>query len=202
MKPMDPIPRAAFLKLVNRSKASFNIHRSRGEMMLWCEPPPRHSGNREMTCVAYDAALFLTGFGFVSQGPSWEAIALTLPGLQYTLRDGIDRKGTFAGITLLSKTEFLVGAGTFDELHKEGVIGLPAHTWIMPLEPIVALLRKRAAEDKIALPAKLAPPPGDVPVWARGNPAWPDPAYRGGTRVLWEPTGELTVACLHSCKAA
>ena len=31
---MDPIPRAAFLKLVNRSKASFNIHRSRGEMML------------------------------------------------------------------------------------------------------------------------------------------------------------------------
>jgi hypothetical protein len=162
---------------------------------LWCEPLKRET-TKPLSFVAYDAAVFLMGFAFVSQGPSWRAIAVALPGLQYTLRDGIDRKGCCSAITLLSETSLLCGAGTFDELAGDGVIGKPVRTWIMPIDPVVALLRKRAADNQIALPKKLAPPLSEMPSWARGTPAWKAPSHSGGARVTWQPaTGAFSVVC-------
>jgi hypothetical protein len=108
MNPMDPIPRAAFLKRVNRTKGAFDVHRNRREALLWSEPLKRES-TKPLTFLAYDAATFFMAFAFVSQGPSWQAIATALPGFQYTLRDGIDRKGCCATITILSETELLCG---------------------------------------------------------------------------------------------
>ena len=196
MNPIDAVPRASFLKLTACNKGMADMHRARGEMLLWNEPPDGvNVGSAELKRIAYDAALYLTGAGFVEQGPPWKAIALTLPGLQLCLRDGIDRPNTFAGITLLNEKEFLVGAGTFDELQKQHIIGIPNATWLTPLPPIVDLLRRRAAEYQIELPKRLAPPLGEFPSWAKKHPAF-GATQTGGARVTWEPAGVVSVAAI------
>jgi hypothetical protein len=123
-------------------------------------------------------------------------VKLAMPGLQLCLRDGLDRADTFAGITVLSASEFLVGAGTIPELRKDGVIGLPLPTWLMPLGVIVEHLRRRAAENGIKLPKKLAPPASALPAWADENAAFGETRHRGA-RVTWSlNASQFSVACL------
>ncbi len=196
MDPMTALEPGDFLRLINRTDVAFRLLRKRRELLLWNEPPKRRASDR-LDRIAYDAAAFLTSFGFVSFcGVPWAAVAAAAPGLQFTLRDGVDRRETYAAIRIISKSEFICGAGSWAELQKEGVIGLPHHTMIQPLPPIVDYLRRRAAEHNIKLPQKLAPPPGEIPVWARGNPRWATPGP-GGARVTWEPTGAFQLTAVH-----
>src|ERR1700730_3507601 len=60
------------------------------------------SQNRALKPCVYDALLFRTAWSIVSQGTSWSGVHLALPGLQMTLRNGLDREDTFAVITLLN----------------------------------------------------------------------------------------------------
>jgi hypothetical protein len=192
---MDLIARRDFLTLINRSEHALASIRRRREIMLWNDP--LKSTTMSTPTIAYDAALWLSAFLIVSQGPSWEGVRLALPGLQYTLRASVDRPDTFAAITIASPTEMIVGAGTFDELVADRVIGLPNHTFLAPLPPVVDLMRRRAAEAGIILPAKLAPPLLDAPIWARGDPAWEDPHAAHGVRTVWQPSGAFALATLH-----
>ena len=190
MSPMDGIGRANFCRLVNRTKNTLAMHRSREEVLFWCELPKTFGVDGKI--IAFDAALFLIAEAFVSQGPLWKGIGLMMPGLQLTLRDAIDRPGTFAAIALLSDKEFLTGAGTIEELRQQGIVGVPFHHWLTPIPPVVAALRDRAEAKGIALPARLAPPLEERPLWAQSDPRWS--TYRGGVRVEWQPQGATTVA--------
>ena len=121
-----------FLRLINRTRRAFHSIRKQREIILWNAQAVSEPG-KDLTLTAYDAMVWLTACGIVSQGPKWEGVKLALPGLQYAVRDGVDRPGTFAAITLLSARELLVGAGSLEELTQDRVIGLPAHTWLMPI---------------------------------------------------------------------
>jgi hypothetical protein len=96
MEAMDRIGREDFCRLVNRTKSTLAMHRQRGELLFWCEPPQIYGGI-EAKRLAYDAAIFLISKVFVGQGPSWKGVGVTLQGLQLTLRDAIDRPGTTPG---------------------------------------------------------------------------------------------------------
>jgi hypothetical protein len=196
MNVLDAIPRVDFLALVNRSEPSFREHRSHGQMLLWHEPDKAsRSQNRALKTCVYDALLFRTAWSIVSQGTTWPGVRLALPGLQMTLRNGLDREDTFSVITLLNERELIVGAGTAEELAALGVIGQPRQMFAMSIPVVVEYMRRRAAEHDVTLPRKLAPPPGEQPLWARGSPAWADPS--AGKKVIWTPNyTQFSIAAL------
>ncbi len=72
MNVLDPLPRADFLALANRSEPSFREHRSKGQMLLWHEAgkAPK-SQNRALKLCVYDALLFRT---------AWALFRKALPG--------------------------------------------------------------------------------------------------------------------------
>ena len=107
MEAMDQIGREDFCRLVNRTKSTLAMHRQRGELLFWCEPPQIYGGI-EAKRLAYDAALFLISNAFVDQGPSWKGVGVTLPGLA-TDRSRRDRPARH-----LRRNHAFVGQGIFD----------------------------------------------------------------------------------------
>ncbi len=199
MDAMDIISRADFRRLINRSDAELTSHREKRDCILWSDDVERAPGVA-LAFIAYDAALFLTGFWFASdlrkgKLPNWEAARLALPALQYCLRDGIDRRDCYASIMLPSRSEIVVGCGTFPELLESRAIGGPHNTFFAPLDPIKDLLRKRAREHGVALPKTLSPPLTSAPAWAHGDPQWTTKA--GAARVTWQPQGAFALATLN-----
>ncbi|HEY8007725.1 MAG TPA: hypothetical protein VIE66_13240 [Methylocella sp.] len=198
MNVLDPLPRAEFLALANRSEPSFREHRSKGQMLLWHEAgkAPK-SQNRALKLCVHDALLFRTAWCIVSQGASWAGVALALPGLQLCLRDGLDREDTFAVITVLSKSQFVVGCGTAEELQKAGVIGPPAQMFAMSIPIIVEYMQRRAAEHDITLPHKLAPDISARPAWvASKKELFGTVRHSSGIVVTFSPHSHGSVAML------
>ena len=197
MNVLDPIPRADFLALVKRPELSFREHRSKGQMLLWHEAgkAPK-SQNRALKVCVYDALVFRTAWAIVSQGASWAGVALALPGLQMTLRNGLDREDTFAVITVITENQFVVGCGTAEELQKSGVIGPPKQMFAMSIPIIVEYMRARAAEHDITLPRKLAPPPAAMPAWVEKNKEVFGSTHHGSVKVTWSPNEQFSVAAL------
>lgn len=197
MNSLDQIPRADFLALANRPELSFREHRSKGQMLLWHEvgKAPK-SQNRALKVCVYDALVFRTAWSIVSQGASWAGVALALPGLQMTLRNGLDRDDTFAIITVMTESEFVVGCGTVEELQKAGVIGPPKQMFAMQIPVVVEHMRRRAAEYDITLPRKLAPPASAMPAWAAKNKEVFGSTHHGSVKVTWSPNEQFAVAAL------
>jgi hypothetical protein len=113
------------------------------------------------------------------------------------LRDGLDREDTFAVITVLSKSEFVVGCGTAEELQKAGVIEPPAQMFAMSIPIIVEYMRRRAAEHDITLPRKLAPDITARPAWAASKKEpFGTIRHDNGTTVTFTPHSQGGVAML------
>jgi hypothetical protein len=198
MNVLDSIPRADFLALIKRNPSSFLEHRSQGQMPLWHEAgkAPKSQNRPLVTCV-YDALVFRTAWAIVSQGTTWPALALALPGLQLTLRDGLDRAETFAIVTVIDERQFVVGCGTAEELAAAGVIGPPRQMFAMSIPIVVQHLRRRAAEHDITIPRKLAPPPAAMPAWVEKEAVYGSTRHGGGVKVAWSPDEQFTVALLN-----
>jgi hypothetical protein len=198
MNVLDPIPRADFLALIKRNPSSFLEHRSQRQMLLWHEAgkAPKSQNRALVTCV-YDALVFRTAWAIVSQGTTWQALALALPGLQLTLRDGLDRADTFAVITVLNENQFVAGCGTAEELAKAGVIGPPRQMFAMSIPIVVEHLRRRATEHDITIPRKLAPPATAIPAWVGKDAVYGSTRHRGGVKVTWTPNEQFSVALLN-----
>jgi hypothetical protein len=198
MNVLDPLPRTDFLALANRSELSFREHRSKGQMLLWHEAgkAPK-SQNRALKVCVYDALVFRTAWSIVSQGSSWAGVALALPGLQMTLRNGLDRDDTFAVITVMTESQFVVGCGTAEELQRAGVIGPPKQMFAMSIPIIIEHMRRRAAEHDITLPRQLTPPACSMPAWAAKNKeVFGSTRHAGGVKVTWSPNEQFSVAAL------
>jgi hypothetical protein len=198
MNILDPLPRADFLALIKRDAAAFRDHRAAGQLLLWHEvgKAPKSQNRPLVTCV-HDALLFRTAWSIVSQGASWAGVAIALPALQLCLRDGLDREDTFAVITVLSKSQFVVGCGTAEELQKAGVIGPPAQMFAMQIAVVVEYMRRRAAEHDITLPRKLAPDITARPAWATSKTEpFGTIRHSNGITVTFTPHSQGSVAML------
>jgi hypothetical protein len=198
MNVLDPLPRADFLALANRSESSFREHRSKGQILAWHEAGKAPKSQiRPLKLCVHDALLFRTAWCIVSQGASWAGLVLALPALQLCLRDGLDRDETFAVITILSKSQFVVGCGTVAELQNAGVIGPPAQMFSMSIPIVVEYMRRRAAEHDITLPRKLAPDIAARPAWAASKKEpFGTICHSNGTTVTFSPHSQGGVAML------
>ena len=197
MNVLDPIPRADFLALVKPSRTELSANIGRKARCCFGTRPARLQNPKTGRCrLASMTRFFSDRLSIVSQGASWAGVALALPGLQLTLRNGLDREDTFAVITVMTKSEFVVGCGTAEELQKAGVIGPPKQMFAMSIPIIVEYMRRRAAEHDITLPRKLAPPPAAMPAWVEKNKEVFGSTHHGSVKVTWSSNEQFSVAAL------
>jgi hypothetical protein len=158
MKPTDELSRKDLILLTGGDEIELKCDLQNSNMIHWSRPifPRRFIAIDAVLSVLF--RLFCKEFNLKMTALRW-----ALPGMQFRLPAGVDRRGTEMMVALdRCGHKIAVDCGTPDELEASGLFKrrkYPAH-FRLPVALATSAVRERAKQHNIALPATFAP---DVP---------------------------------------
>ena len=187
MRPDDPIPRDAFIQLVDRSAPQLEQDTQRGNFWYHDQAlrgPTKHGPPRgrrpARRFIAYDAVVLTLSDMLVAQGPRRQAVSLAYPGMYIAVREIVDHPRGVIALAIGQPGHLAAYYGTDPSAIMREISNDPSFVgvWLCPIAPAIAQVGERATAHGIQLPETFAP--ATLPRWAA---SFPNAVITGGPGV-------------------